>query len=162
MKPYKRNNIPFARELRKDMTKYEKKLWYDYLRSYPVRFQRQKLLGNYIADFYCAKAKLVIELDGSGHFEEQQEKADVERTHELNKMGITVLRFTNLQIVREFEGVCLTIHSTVEKLRGVSTDFGERRYLIMIKPIVIHYLSLRPICKQIAHLPRQREAWKST
>ena len=68
MKPYRKSNIPLAKDLRKEMTKYEKHLWYDFLRDYPVRFQRQKAIGRYIADFYCAKAKLVIELDGSGHY----------------------------------------------------------------------------------------------
>ena len=66
MKPYSKSNIPLAKDLRKNMTPWERKLWYDFLRSYPVRFQRQKAIGNYIADFYCAKARLIIELDGSG------------------------------------------------------------------------------------------------
>ena len=69
MKEYNRENIPLAKALRKNMTPWERKLWYQFLRSYPVRFQRQKAIGNYIADFYCAKAGLVIELDGSQHYE---------------------------------------------------------------------------------------------
>ena len=64
-----RNLVPFARELRKNMTKEERRLWYDFLRNYPIKFTRQKVLGRYIADFYCAKAKLVVELDGSQHYE---------------------------------------------------------------------------------------------
>ena len=68
MKDYNKANIPLAKELRQNMTPWERKLWYNYLRSYPVRFQRQKALGNYITDFYCAKAGIVIELDGSEHY----------------------------------------------------------------------------------------------
>ena len=68
MKDYNKENIPLAKTLRKNMTPWERKLWYDFLRYYPVRFQRQKAIGNYIADFYCAKARLVIELDGGGHY----------------------------------------------------------------------------------------------
>ena len=74
MKDYNKDNIPLARVLRKNMTPWERRLWYDFLRNYPVRFQRQKAIGNYIADFYCAKARLVIELDGGGHYTAEQEK----------------------------------------------------------------------------------------
>ena len=72
--------VPFAKRLRKEMTKEERHLWYDFLRIYPVRFSRQKVLGKYIADFYSAEAKLVIELDGSQHFEEVNTEKDTERT----------------------------------------------------------------------------------
>ena len=68
MKPYRKENIPRAKELRKNMTPWERKLWYEFLRNYPLRFQRQKAVGDYIADFYCAKAGLVVELDGGGHY----------------------------------------------------------------------------------------------
>lgn len=123
MKPYRQSNIPLAKELRKDMTKYEKHLWYDFLHDYPVRFQRQKAIGRYIVDFYCAQAKLIVELDGSGHCEEAQEKYDQERTANLERMGLHVLRFTNLDIARQFRGVCECIHSKVEEYRGIPTDF---------------------------------------
>ena len=83
MKPYNKNNIPLAKALRKNMTPWERKLWYDYLRYYPIRFQRQKAIDNYIVDFYCAKARLVIELDGGGHYEPKQEKLDALRTKQL-------------------------------------------------------------------------------
>ena len=78
---YKHNKqlVPFAKHLRKEMTKEERHLWYDFLRSYPVRFSRQKVLGKYIADFYSAEAKLVIELDGSQHYEERNVKKDADR-----------------------------------------------------------------------------------
>ena len=72
--------VPFAKQLRKEMTKEERHLWYDFLRSYPVRFSRQKVLGKYIADFYSAEAKLVIELDGSQHYEDINAEKDAERT----------------------------------------------------------------------------------
>ena len=77
---YNEQLIPRAKQLRKDMTKEERRLWYDYLRAYPVKFSRQKVMGNYIVDFYCAEAKLVIELDGSQHYEPDAAKKDAERT----------------------------------------------------------------------------------
>ena len=92
------------------MTKYEKKLWFQYLRTCPVRFQRQKPICRYIVDFYCAKAKLVIELDGSGHFEEAQDAYDKNRTAYLARMGLRELRYTNVQIAREFRAVCEDIY----------------------------------------------------
>ncbi len=115
MKEYNKKNIPLAKSLRKNMTRWEKKLWYDFLRTYPVRFQRQKAIGEYIADFYCAKAKLVIELDGSGHYTSEQERKDKIRTEELKKMNLSVLRFTNLEIAENFEGVCECIDLVVKK-----------------------------------------------
>ena len=116
MKEYNRANIPLAKALRKNMTPWERKLWYDYLRSYPIRFQRQKAIGNYIADFYCAKARLVIELDGGGHYTEAQSERDSLRTKELESMNLTVLRFCNLDIDRNFRGVCEQIDLTVKNL----------------------------------------------
>ena len=92
MKEYNRSNIPLAKSLRKNMTKQEKQLWYKFLRTFPVRFQRQKAIGNYIADFYCAKAKLVIELDGGGHYTDEQAAKDAVRTEYLEKQDLTVLR----------------------------------------------------------------------
>ena len=83
MKQYNKQNTPLARELRKTMTPWERKLWYEFLSDYPVRFQRQKAIGNFIVDFYCAKARLAIELDGGGHYEPEQAQADVCRTAEL-------------------------------------------------------------------------------
>ncbi len=113
MKEYNRDNIPVARMLRKNMTPWEKSLWYEFLRDYPVRFQRQKAIGNYIVDFYCAKAKLVVELDGSGHYTAEQKKKDANRTKELESMFLKVLRFDNTDIGRNFRGVCEVIDATV-------------------------------------------------
>ena len=76
MKRYNKSNIPLAKTLRTNMTPWERKRWFDFLRNYPVRFQRQKAIDNYIADFYCAKARLVIELDGGGHYSEEQAEYD--------------------------------------------------------------------------------------
>ena len=105
--------VPFAKQLRKDMTKEERHLWYDYLKTYPVRFLRQKVLWHYIADFYCAKAKLVIELDGSQHYEDINQEKDMERTAFLEHHGLTVLRIPNNEVSKNFRGVCEYIDSAV-------------------------------------------------
>ena len=115
MKEYNKANIPFAKALRKNMTPWERKLWYEYLRDYPVRFQRQKAIGNYIVDFYCAKAQLVIELDGGGHYTPEQAKKDNLRTKELEAMNLNVLRICNLDIDQNFRGVCEYIDIVVKK-----------------------------------------------
>ena len=114
MKDYNKKNIPLAKALRKNMTPWERKLWYDFLRNYPVRFQRQKALGNYIADFYCAKARLVIELDGGGHYTPEQARKDEQRTNDLNAMNLTVVRICNLDIDRNFCGVCEYVDCLVQ------------------------------------------------
>ena len=116
MKNYDKANIPLAKDLRRNMTPWERRLWYDFLRNYPIRFQRQKAIGNYIADFYCAKARLVIELDGGGHYTEEQLEKDAIRTRELESMGLTVLRICNLDIDRNFQGVCEHIELVVNNL----------------------------------------------
>ena len=114
MKPYNKSNIPLAKKLRKEMTPWERKLWYDFLRDYPIRFQRQKAIGDYIADFYCAKARLVIELDGGGHYEEKQMQADMLRTRALQSMKLKVVRICNLDVDKNFSGVCEHIHRVVQ------------------------------------------------
>ena len=95
-----------ARELRKNMTNEERILWYHFLKDYPVRFLRQKVIDNYIADFYCAKAKLVIELDGSQHYKGEDRKYDEIRTGYIEKRGLKVIRIPNNQIRNNFEGIC--------------------------------------------------------
>ena len=107
--------VPLAKQLRKEMTKEERHLWYDFLRSYPVRFSRQKVLGKYIADFYCAEAKLVIELDGSQHYTEQGQLYDHERSCIIEQYGIEVLRFSNREVNRQFEAVCAQIDRTIQQ-----------------------------------------------
>lgn len=115
MKEYNKSNIPLAKNLRKNATPWERKLWYDFLRNYPIRFQRQKALGNYIVDFYCAKARMVIELDGGGHYNLEQTAKDHVRTKELESMNLNVLRICNLDIDRNFSGVCEYIDLAVKK-----------------------------------------------
>ncbi|MBQ4094162.1 MAG: endonuclease domain-containing protein [Oscillospiraceae bacterium] len=107
--------IPMAKHLRKEMTKEERHLWYDFLRRYPVRFSRQKVLGKYIADFYSAEARLVIELDGSQHFENDNMEKDAERTDFLEGYGLRVIRIPNNEISRNFHGVCAYIDAAVKQ-----------------------------------------------
>lgn len=114
MKQYNRTNIPLAKNLRKNMTPWERKLWYEFLRQYPVRFQRQKAIGDYIVDFYCAKARLVVELDGGGHYSPEEIEKDTLRTNVLNQMNLTVLRVCNLEIDHNFSGVCAHIDQAVK------------------------------------------------
>ena len=114
MKDYNKENIPLAKVLRKNMTPWERKIWYDFLRNYPVRFQRQKAIGNYIADFYCAKARLVIELDGGGRYTPEQAEKDEQRTYDLSAMNLTVARICNLDIDRNFCGVCEYVDRLVQ------------------------------------------------
>ena len=106
-----RNN---ARKLRKEMTKEERHLWYDFLRSYPVKFNRQIVLGKYIVDFYSASAKLVIEIDGSQHYLEKEQLYDRERTEYLKKYNLEVVRIPNGEINNNFEGICRYIDSIVK------------------------------------------------
>ena len=114
-------NIPLAKILRKNATPQENHLWYDFLRSYPVRFQRQKAIGDYIADFYCHKTGLVIEIDGSQHFTDAGFTADAFRTERLESYDLNVIRFTNQEINKNFRGVCeyidVTVKASIEKKR---------------------------------------------
>lgn len=104
-----------ARNLRKEMTKEERHLWYDFLRTYPVRFLRQKVIDNYIVDFYCAKAGLIVELDGSQHCEADGLLHDKIRTERLGQRGLTVIRIPNNGVFRNFEGVCQYIDAAVKE-----------------------------------------------
>ena len=112
---HNKNIVPIAKTLRKNMTKEERHLWYDFLRSYAVKFSRQKVLGNYIADFYSAKAQLVIELDGGQHYEEKHVKKDENRTNYLNQYGIQVIRIPNNEVNKNFAGVCKYIDIVVKQ-----------------------------------------------
>ena len=116
--PYKSKLIPRAKELRRNATPQERHLWYDFLRDFPVRFQRQKARDTFIADFYCHAAKLIIEFDGSQHYEPQGIAYDEERSAALSKYGLTVLRFSNREIDREFPAVCEQIDRTVRERCG--------------------------------------------
>ena len=99
-----------ARKLRKDMTKEERHLWYDYLKTLPVTVHRQKVLGKYIVDFYIATRKLVIELDGSQHYEDAGRQRDEKRDGYLKSIGCTVLRYSNADVNQRFESVCQEIY----------------------------------------------------
>ena len=107
--------VPTAKMLRKNMTKEEKHLWYDFLRTYPNRFVRQKVIANYIVDFYCASAKLVIELDGSGHYTNECIEYDKQRTEFLEEYGLQVLRIPNTEINTNFREVCEYIDRIVKQ-----------------------------------------------
>ena len=124
---YKHNKalVPNAKNLRKNMTKEERHLWYDFLRFYPVRFIRQKIIGSYIADFYCAKAHLVIELDGSQHYDPQAQIKDAVRTSFIESYGITVIRFPNNAVMGNFPGVCEYIDLFVEQSLSQLPEIGN-------------------------------------
>lgn len=97
---------PYAQRLRREMTKEEKNLWYQFLCRLSVRVLRQKSIGNYIVDFYCDKAQLVIELDGTQHYEDAGKSKDWERDQYLSNLGLLVLRYSNRDINQQFENVC--------------------------------------------------------
>ena len=113
--PYNSKLIPYAKELRKNATPWERKLWFYFLKDYSVRFQRQKVINNFIVDFYCHKARLIIELYGSGHFFESQMDYDSKRTEYLEKNNLKVLRFTNLEVDKNFYEVRTIIDEEVKK-----------------------------------------------
>ena len=115
---YNESNIKLAKSLRKNATPQENHLWYDFLSKYPVRFQRQKAIDNFIADFYCHKAKLVVEIDGSEHFSDEGIAKDKFRTEILEGYDLKVVRVTNPQIDKEFQGVCEYIDLVVKQLTG--------------------------------------------
>ena len=101
------------------MTPHERKLWYMFLKNYPFRFQRQKTIDHFIVDFYCHKAKLVIEIDGSQHYSEEGKAYDEERTAALESYGLKVLRFSNTDIDRNFSGVCEAIDLAVKDKKNL-------------------------------------------
>ena len=98
-----------AKNLRKNMTKEERHLWYDFLKALPFTINRQKVIGNYIVDFYCAEKKIIIELDGSQHYEEEGKEKDKIRDSFLKNCGFKVLRYSNLDVNENFSGVCTDI-----------------------------------------------------
>ena len=103
-----------ARHLRKDMTPQERKLWYLFLRKYPVKIYKQRIIGKYIVDFYCASAKLVVELDGSQHYAPSGMAHDAERSAFLTGLGLEVLRFSNRDVDRHFQNVCEQIDFCIQ------------------------------------------------
>ena len=111
-----KNLTPLSQALRKKQTKEENKLWYQFLKKYPVQFRRQYVIGEYIADFFCHKACLVIELDGSGHYEPEQIQKDFARTKYIESQGLRVLRFTNTDVLKNFSAVCEEIDKRVKEI----------------------------------------------
>ena len=112
---YNKNLKEASQKLRKNMTSQEKHLWYDYLKDYPVQFNRQRSIYKFIADFYCSKAKLVIELDGSQHYSKDGMEYDSLRSEIISKFGVEVIRFSNYEIDHNFEGVCMAIDKIVNE-----------------------------------------------
>ena len=113
--PKDNGQLENARRLRREMTPHERKLWYLFLRKYPMKIYKQRIIGKFIVDFYCAPAKLVIELDGSQHYEPQGITYDSERSAFLTDLGLEILRFSNRDIDRDFDGVCAQIDLTIQK-----------------------------------------------
>lgn len=115
------NNLtPISKTLRKNMTKEERRLWYDFFKKLPITANRQKVIGRYVVDFYVADARLVVELDGSQHYENQEQiVSDFERDEYLKRIGLVVLRYSNLDIQKSFEAVCEDI------LSHISINWGE-------------------------------------
>ena len=112
---YRSNLKTRARKLRRDPTPPERKLWYEFLSAHTEKFTRQKPLGAYIADFYCAEKQLVIELDGDSHFSAEGERSDAARTSALQRLSLRVLRFTNAELMQQFEAVCERIDEALRE-----------------------------------------------
>ena len=113
--PKDNTQLKNARRLRREMTPHERKLLYLFLRKYPVKIYKQRIIGRFILDFYCAAANVVIEVDGSQHYEVQGLTYDVERSQFLTALGLVVLRFSNREIDRDFRGVCTQIDLIIQK-----------------------------------------------
>jgi len=114
-----------AQKLRREMTRHERRLWYDFLKPHPSTFRRQKQFGHYIVDFYCAAAKLVVELDGSQHYESEERQRDAERDQYMSDLGLAVLRFSNADVDQHFDSVCAAIDRAVQEREGKGR--GEQR-----------------------------------
>lgn len=111
---YNRHMLEQVRCLRREMTRQEKHLWHDFLKLYPVKFYRQRSVDRYIVDFYCSAAKLVIELDGAQHYTKDGKQYDSIRTDVLERYGLSVLRFSNGEVDRNFEAVCMRIDQYIK------------------------------------------------
>lgn len=112
--PYRRNLKGRSRSPRRDPSPAERKLWFEFLRDLPVKFTRQKPLGRFVADFYCASRLLVVELDGDSHYDDRAARYDATRTAELAALGVRVIRFSNTDVMQSFEGVCAVILRAID------------------------------------------------
>ena len=109
--------------MRRNMTKEERHLWFDFFRGYPVRVKRQVIIGKYIVDFCCERAQVIIELDGGQHYETENKKADAERTRQLERLGFLVLRYSNLDVMQNFSGVTEDIDRVIrERMKKLGTE----------------------------------------
>ena len=111
--PYNKNLVSRAKELRKNLTLAEKKIWYKYLINYQHRVYRQRPIDNFVVDFYCLKLKLVIEIDGDSHYRENAQEYDSQRTEILQGYGLKVIRFTNEEVLHNLEGVIAVIEGLI-------------------------------------------------
>ena len=130
--PQSKKMITRARQLRREMTKEERHLWYDFLRNYAPRFTRQKIVEPYILDFYCHTANLAVELDGGQHYEDNGKLYDARRTAYLQQQGIQVVRFSNLDVMQNFEGVCLEIDTVVKELLARKSDTSTKPQTLQV------------------------------
>ena len=115
---YNGNNTVLAKNLRRNATKQENHLWYDFLRNYEIKFQRQRTIDNFIADFYCQKANLIIEIDGNQHYSKEGIEKDKIRTEEINKQGIQIIRIPNKQIDKDFTWICEYLDAEINKVKS--------------------------------------------
>ena len=120
--PKDNTKLETARKLRREMTPHERKLWYLFLQKHPVKIYKQRIVDRFVVDFYCASAKLVIEIDGSQHYEEKGAAYDVERTAVLESYGLKVVRYSNREIDREFSAVCEQIDQIIQARKTLSAD----------------------------------------
>jgi len=134
--PKDNTKLETARRLRREMTPHERKLWYLFLQKYPVKIYKQRIIDRFVADFYCASAKLVIEIDGTQHYEQQGMEQDAQRTAILESYGLKVLRYSNRDIDRDFPAVCEHIdrvikdrQKTLSAARGGTSPKGRGKGL---------------------------------
>ncbi len=117
--PKNNDLLNIAKILRRNMTKQEKHLWYDFLQHYPIKIYKQRIIDQFIADFYCHQAKLIIEIDGAHHYTPEGRSYDEARTEILEQYGLSVIRFSNRDIEDKFDGVCCMIDKTIKAKMNV-------------------------------------------
>lgn len=114
---YNEKNIVLAKNLRKKATPQEKHLWYDFLKDYDTKFQRQKAIGEYIVDFYCPSLKIAIEIDGNQHYSKEGIDKDKIRTEAINKQGVQIIRIPNKLIDKDFTSTCEYLDAEIKKVK---------------------------------------------
>ena len=116
--PKDSDKLNIAKALRKNMTPQERHLWYDFLRTYPSKIYKQRIVGPYIVDFYCAGAKLIIEVDGSQHYDAAEQDYDARRTEYFEALGLEVVRYSNTDINVRFAEICDSIDYLIQQRLG--------------------------------------------